>query len=176
MTRTTPVPDNAVKFLHQISAVDEVIDDNEEEEEIQLLQRKCGWFPNGRRFGLKGGAPGGASNRSTQTFLRLINNRSQATRNICFTNAVVQLIKKTGYATLLRTQFLQFVAGKPASSYQGCKALHSLYTDVSNRERSAALVRKIVAQKSGKEFLANGSQHDSEEFLRAGTNPSKQKS
>ena len=29
------------------------------------------------------------------------------------------------------------------------------------------MVRKIVAQKSGKEFLSDGSQHDSEEFLRA---------
>ena len=96
-----------------------------------------------------------------------MNNRSVATRNICFTNAVIQMLTKSGYAKLLRTQFLQFIAGKPASNYQGCKALHSLYLEHSNRERSAASVRKIVAQKSGKEFLSDGHQHDADEFMRA---------
>ena len=135
-------------------------------EEIPLLQRKCGWFPHGR-FGLKGGAPSGPSgSKKNQSSLRLINNRSQATRNICFTNVIVQLLKKSGYASLLKTQFPQFLEGKSPTSYQGCKALNSLYAET-NRERSAASLRKLVAQQSGKLFLANGQQQDSEEFLRA---------
>ena len=137
-----------------------------EDDEITLPHRKCGWFPYGR-YGLKGGG-GAPSEQSTgnQRSLRLINNRSLATRNICFTNSVVQLFRKTGYASLLQTQFPQFVAGKPDKNYQGCAALYSLYTE-QTRERSAASLRKLVAQKSGKEFLADGSQQDCEEFLRA---------
>ena len=125
-----PVPDSGASFLPLVSSVDVIHDDDVGDR--PFLQRKCGWFH--KRFGLKGGAPGGPFNKSTQSSLRLINNRSQATRNICFTNAVVQLFKKTGYASLLRTQFPQFIAGKPASSYQGCKALYSLYSEQSNRE------------------------------------------
>ena len=64
---------------------------DEIDEEIPLLRRKCGWFPHGR-FGLKGGAPSGPSgSKKNHNSLRLINNRSQATRNICFTNVIVQL-------------------------------------------------------------------------------------
>ena len=80
---------------------------------------------------------------------------------------VVQLFRKTGYASLLMTQFPQFIVGKPLGSFKGCRALHNLYMEESNRERSAALLRKLVAQQSGKEFLADGTQQDSEEFLRA---------
>ena len=99
--------------------------------------------------------------------LRLINNRSQATRNICFANSVVQLMAMSGYASLLKTQFPQYIEGKPLGSFKGCRALHDLYMEESNRERSAALLRKLVAQQSGKDFLSNGHQQDSEEFLRA---------
>ena len=138
------------------------------DDDVPFPSRKCGWFPDGRRYGLKGGVPSRpSSSRQIQSSLRLINNRSQATRNICFANAVVQLFKKTGYASLLRSQFPQFIIGKPASSYQGCKALYNLYSEQSNRERSAASLRKIVAQQSGKDFLADGNQQDCEEFMRA---------
>ena len=134
---------------------------NDVNEEIPILQRKCGWFT--KRFGLKGGSPGGeSSNKRIQKSLRLINNQSQATRNICFANAVVQLFRKTGYASLLMTQFPQFIVGKPLGSFKGCRALHNLYMEESNRERSAALLRKLVAQQSGKQLLADGTQQDSE--------------
>ena len=149
------------RFLNNVSQVDVIHDDIMElEEDVTLMPRRSGWFP---RFGLKGGAP---SNTSIQSNLRLINNRSNATRNICFTNAVVQMILKTGYSSLLRNLFPQLVVGKPVNSYQGCKALYSLYSE-HRRERSAASVRTIVAKKSGKEFLANCQQQDAEEFLRA---------
>ena len=131
-----------------------------------MVQRKCGWFT--KRFGLKGGSPGGEyTNKVIKVSLRLINNRSQATRNMCFTNSVVQFFRKTGYASLLKTQFPQFIVGKPLGSFRGCRALHNLYMEESNRERSAALLRKLVAHQSGKELLSDGNQQDSEEFLRA---------
>ena len=163
---TNAVPDTDPS-LYEVSAVDATDEDEKLEiEEVLLPKRKCGWFPNGNRLGLKGGAPGRPSNKPIQNSLRLINNRSEATRNICFANSIIQLMQKSGYALLLRTQFQQFIAGKP-DIYQGCKALYSLYCEQSNRERSAASVRKLVAQKSGKDFLDNKQQQDSEEFLRA---------
>ena len=118
-------------------------------------------------FQMEGGFPSGPS-RSMKTYssLRLINNRSHATRNICFTNSVVQILLKSGYASLLKSQFPQFIVGKPSTSYEGCKAIHSLFSE-KTRERSAASLRKIVAQKSGKNYLANGNQQDAEEFMRA---------
>ena len=143
-------------------------DDVPDKGKLLFPWRKCGWFPDGRKCKLKGGGPSGPVNsRQIPSSLRLINNRSQATRNICFANSVVQLLRSSGYALLLRTQFPQFILGKPLSCYQGCKALFSLYSEQSNRERSAASLRKLVAQKSGKYFLADGNQEDSEEFLRA---------
>ena len=141
---TNAVP-NTDPSLYEVSAVD-VTDEDEklEIEEVLLPKRKCGWFPYGSRLGLKGGAPGRKGDEVVQSSLRLINNRSDATRNICFANAVIQLLNKSGYSLLLRTQFPQFIAGKP-DIYQGCKALRSLFCEQSNRERSAAAVRKLVA-------------------------------
>ena len=144
------------------------VEDVKQSKKPAIPRRKSGWFPNGNgRFGLKGGAPGGASTskQKQQRSLRLINNKSNATRNICFTNAVIQLMRNTGYALLLKTDFQQYIVGKPDASFKGCKAISQLYCDKSNKERSAAPVRKLVAQQTGKAFLADGQQQDAEEFL-----------
>ena len=120
-----------------------------------IPRRKSGWFPNGNgRFGLKGGAPGGAntSKQKQQSSLRLINNKSNATRNICFTNAVIQLMRNTGYASLLKTDFQHYIVGKPDASFKGCKAISQLYCDKSNKERSAAPVTKIGGSADWKSF------------------------
>ena len=140
-----------------------------EDVKLAIPRRKCGWFPNGR-FGLKGGAPpGGANSRKPkqQSSLRLINNKSNATRNICFTNSVIQLMRNSGYASILKSDFPQFIVGKPDASFKECKAISQLYCDQSNRERSAAQVRKLVANQTGKLSLCDGNQQDSDEFLRS---------
>ena len=54
--------------------------------------------------------------------------------------------------------------GKSTSHYKLCRALLSLYSE-KTRERSAAPIRKLVAQMTGKGFLADGTQQDSHEFL-----------
>ena len=53
--------------------------------------------------------------------LRLINNKNQGTRNICFVNSVLQLLRKTGYAAFICDQ-LSF-ENEPAGSY----VLHSFF-------------------------------------------------
>ena len=148
------------------------MEDVKQSKKKAIPRRKCGWFPNGR-FGLKGGAPGGEPGGSNirkqkkRSSLRLINNKSNATRNICFTNSTLQLMRNTGYASLLKTKFLQFIVGKPDANFRGCKAISQLYCDESGRERSAAPVRKLVAQKTGKAFLCDGNRQDADEFLRS---------
>ena len=133
-----------------------------------IPRRKCGWFQPGGRFGLKGGAPGGGgilrNGQNEDISLRLINNKSDATRNICFTNAVIQMIRNTGFGSFLKTDFPNFILGKPATSFKGCKALYQLYSNQSKRKRSAAPVRKLVAQQTGKAYLQDGNQQDCEAF------------
>ena len=38
--------------------------------------------------------------------IRLINNKSKGTRNICFINSVLQLLRKTGFADILSDQLI----------------------------------------------------------------------
>ena len=76
-------------------------------------------------------------------------------------------MRNSGYASILKSDFPQFIVGKPDASFKGCKAISQLYCDQSNRERSTAQVRKLVAQQTGKLFLCDGNQQDSDEFLRS---------
>ena len=120
-------------------------------------------FQEKKPIGLKGGAKGNP--KHNKIGLKLINNRSEGTGNICFVNSVIQLFRMTGYATFLLTQLPALIESSPISSYKGCTALLNLYCEQTARERSAAFIRKCVAQHSGKPYLNNGTQQDAEEFL-----------
>ena len=97
--------------------------------------------------------------------LRLINNKSQGTRNICFVNSVLQLLRKTGYAAFICDE-LSF-ENEPPGSYELSRALSNLYKEKTTHGRSAAYIRQIVAQHSKKPYFDNSSQQDAEEFLRS---------
>ena len=45
--------------------------------------------------------------------------------------------------------------------------MSNLYKEKTTRDRSAAYIRQIVAQHSGKPYFDNSSQQDAEEFLRS---------
>ena len=122
------------------------------------------WFLGIKPIGLKGGA-NRILKQQAKMGIKLVNNRNEGTRNICFVNSVVQLFRMTGFATFILTQLPPLLDGHPISSYKGCRALLNLYSEQTARERSAAFIRKCVAQHSGKQFLNNGSQQDAEEFL-----------
>ena len=96
--------------------------------------------------------------------LRLVNNTSKGTRNICFINSVLQLLRRTGYGAFLCDQLS--LQGEPPGSYKLCRALSNLYKQKTTRERSAAYIRQIVAIHSRKPYFDNSSQQDAEEFLR----------
>ena len=113
--------------------------------------------------GLIGGASG--SRKQTKMGIKLINNRSSGTNNICFVNAVVQIFKCTGFTSFLMTDLCPLLSNQPPDHMKGCRALVHLYSEQTARERSAVLVRKCVAQHSGKSYLNDGSQQDAEEFL-----------
>ena len=50
---------------------------------------RSGWFPSARPIGLKGGL--GNSTLTQNSHLKLSNNTNEATKNMCFTNSVLQL-------------------------------------------------------------------------------------
>ena len=97
--------------------------------------------------------------------IRLINNKSKGTRNICFINSVLQLLRKTGFADILSDQLI--LHDKTPGNFKLSRALSNLYKEKTTRERSAAYIRQIVAQHSGKPYFDNSSQQDAEEFLRS---------
>ena len=141
-------------------------DFTEDYNEQQVLSSfsQSGWFPDVKPIGLKGGF--GHTKLQQASHLKLSNNKSEATKNICFTNSVLQLLRNTSYVSILLNQFPHFLVGKSPSQYKLCRALLSIYSE-KTRERSAAPIRKLVAQLTGKMFLADGTQQDSDEFLRS---------
>ena len=74
-------------------------DDSDTEMDTDMdtdIAEKCfSGLPTG---GLKG------SDKQNKMRLKLINNKSSGTQNICFVNAAVQLFKCTGFATFLMTE------------------------------------------------------------------------
>ena len=122
------------------------------------------WFSGEKSIGLKGGADGKKS-QQVNMGLRLINNSNEGTRNICFVNVCLQMFRMTGFGIFLLTQLPAMLVGQPHSSYKCSRAMLNLYSEKSSRERSAAVLRKHVANQSGKGYLNDGSQQDAEEFL-----------
>ena len=114
--------------------------------------------------GLRGGAGGGKV--VAKQGLKLMNNTSSLTQNICFVNSTVQLFRNTGYANFLMTEVAPSINQEQSSGMKGCRALINLYSESSTRARSAAVLRKCVANHSGREYLCDGTQQDAEEFLR----------
>ena len=143
---------------------DSELSDDEDESDTEMDTDKAeecfSGLPTG---GLKGGARD--SHKQNKMGLKLINNKSSGTRNICFVNAAVQLFKCTGFATFLMTELRPLLGNHPLDYAKGCRALVNLYSEKTARERSAVLVRKCVAQHTGKSYLNDGSQQDAEEFL-----------
>ena len=133
--------------------------------ENEVVIRTNRWFSGKRTVGLKGGASNDLEPSNPR--LKLINNRgSEGTTNICFVNASIQLFRMTGYAQFLLTHMEPLLVGQVDTvNYKCCRALLSLYTESSNRGRSAANVRRLVSAWSLKRHLNNGSQQDASEFL-----------
>ena len=112
--------------------------------------------------GLRGGAP------RTDLDLRMNDNLQLTnTRNDCFVNSVIQLLSVTDYASFLRTQFLNIVVGTHPQSYRVSRELAKLFNAQTHGTKSAATLRRYVAQLSGKSFFDLGTQEDAGEFLSA---------
>ena len=151
--------DNIIKKSENADASELPYNENE------VVIRTNRWFAGKRTVGLKGGVSNDLEPSNPR--LKLINNRgSEGTTNICFVNASIQLFRKTGYAQFLLTHMEPLLVGQVDTvNYKCCRALLSLYTESSNRGRSAANVRRLVSARSLKRHLNNGSQQDASEFL-----------
>ena len=134
------------------------------EECLEEKRRRTGWNMGMKPIGLIGG--GGDRIQSQDNNLRLMNNRTLETRNICFVNSVIQLLRGTGYESFLKMQLEPVLIGATGDSYKLCRALADLYCAQNRGEASAASVRKCVAEHSKNAYLDDGSQQDAEEFLR----------
>ena len=75
-------------------------------------------FKDMHPIGLKGGVGNARQQRSGSNHLKLLNNRDPATKNMCFANSVLQLLKNTSYIHILSNLFPQFQVGRPAKNYK----------------------------------------------------------
>ena len=125
-------------------------------EEAGAERRRTGWSSGQKPGGLRGG---GSGEQSRNHELRLINNKSKETRMICFVNSVIQLLRRSGYASFLNIN-LQHLLGISTGGhrYQLGQALAALYSGQNSGEVSAAPIRKLVAQHSGLAYLNDGTQ------------------
>ena len=137
------------------------------DEEDSVTMRKSGWFSGKRPFGLKGGAAYTNQQQERNNDLRLINNKTKGTANICFVNSTLQFLKVTGFFTFILSNLPVLLVGTAENSLKGCKSLFKIYSQQTTREASAASVRRCVAQHSGKTYLNDGTQQDASEFLRS---------
>ncbi len=137
--------------------------DEANKEWFEEKRRPTGWNSGMKPIGLAGG--GGDKIHSRDNHLRLMNNRTIETRNICFVNSVTQLLRGTGYESFLKIQLQPLLLGTTGDCYKLCRALAALYCGQNKGEVSTAPVRKLVAEHSKKADLNNGTQQDAEEFL-----------
>ena len=117
-------------------------------------------IPVFQHIGLRGGHAGKNHGANIENNLRLSN-----TNNDCFVNSVLQLLSASDYATFLRTDAANILVGTPPQSYTMTKLLSSLYSTEIREHISTATIRSHVALMSGKSYLDQGTQQDSEEFL-----------
>ena len=61
--------------------------------------------------------------------LKLINNRDEDTKNICFVNSVVQFLRKSGYGLFLTTFLPQFLSDVQGGSFSLSRTLMQLYSE-----------------------------------------------
>ena len=85
----------------------------------------------------------------------------------CFVNAALQLFRKTDYISFMQTELLPIMSYLENENYTLCKSLINMYDNTTNNPKSTSIIRKYVAQRSGKPHLNQGTQEDAEEFLRA---------
>ena len=101
-------------------------------------------------------------NTQAENHLLLVNNKSAETANICFVNSTIQLIKKTA--------FVQFIFSNKNNLPDDAAVCHALYDLLSGnpyKEKSAEVIRNLVAKKAKREYFNNQTQQDAEEFVRS---------
>ena len=96
----------------------------------------------------------------------LVNNTGiLSEKNICFVNVIVQLLysipKVKDYFKLKEFQHHH----TKVSQLSVCNELSRIFNYTGNSNASAAVLRNIIARKSGKNYLRDGSQQDAMEFF-----------
>ena len=75
--------------------------------------------------------------------LRLVNNKSVLTSNICFVNSSIQLLKNTGFV-----KFILSIRSSLNRDMDVCGALADLLGEQTSHEKSSRMIRKLVAEKT----------------------------
>ena len=106
-----------------------------------------------------------SKNQKKITVLKLVNNRTfniEETRNLCFVNATIQILHSIPD---IRTYFktVDYVASDP-NSFTVSKELTRIFQNGGKSSVSAAKLRKLIGQSSGRNDISDGSQQDFMDF------------
>lgn len=106
-----------------------------------------------------------SKNQKKITALKLVNNRTfnnEETRNLCFVNATIQILHSIPD---IRTYFktVDYVDSDP-NSFTVSKELTRIFKNGGKSSVSAAKLRKLIGQSSGRNDISDGSQQDFMDF------------
>ena len=113
--------------------------------------------------GLKGGA------RTTNSKENHINKQLKLlnTGTDCFVNSVIQMIRNTEYASFIKIHLPTLLANVSVDTHKLGRLLTEIYANSNvENEVSAAPIRTLVANHSGKSYFDDNTQQDAEEFFR----------
>ena len=113
--------------------------------------------------GLKGGARTTNLKANINRQLKLLNRGTD-----CFVNSVIQMIRNTEYASFIKIHLPRLLANVSVDTHKLGRLLTEIYTNSNvENEVSAAPIRTLVANHSGKSYFDDNTQQDAEEFFRA---------
>ena len=98
--------------------------------------------------------------------MRLVNNTNlKSEKNLCFVNTALQLLNSVPRMNTFFKMKEYRLPNEQTKQMKICEEVTSLFNTVRNFTSSAAELRRLVASKSGRHYLKDGSQQDTIEFL-----------
>jgi ubiquitin C-terminal hydrolase len=98
--------------------------------------------------------------------MKLVNNTNlESERNLCFVNTALQLLNCVPRMNTFFKMKEYRLPNEQTKQMKICEEVTRLFNTAGNFTSSAAELRRLVATKSGRHYLKDGSQQDAIEFL-----------